>query len=136
MRNMISKLGITILVLGMVSFGLMSFTGFQKPWDTPEKYKSMKNPTKPTDENIAIGKALYVKHCKACHGSTGKGDGPKAVNLKTKMRSLTSPEVRALSPGEMYYRSFIGRDEMPNFESKIPEINDRWYIINYLATLK
>jgi len=136
MRNIISKLGITLLILGVVSFAFMSFTGVQKPWNTPDKYKTMKNPTKSAPDNVAIGKTLYTKHCKSCHGATGKGDGPKAVNLKTKMRNLASAEVKGLSPGEMYYRSFIGRDEMPNFETKIPEVNDRWYVINYMATLK
>jgi len=136
MRKVIFKTGLAVVAIGILSFAFMSFTAYQKPWDTPAKYKTMKNPTTSNAENVAIGKALYNKHCKSCHGATGKGDGPKAVNLKTKMRNLASAEVKGLSPGEWYYRSFIGRDEMPNFETKIPEVNDRWYVINYLLTLK
>ena len=107
-----------------------------KPWVVPAKYKNMKNPTKADKENLAIGKSLYNKHCKSCHGSKGKGDGPKAMNLKTEMRKLASPEVKAQKPGEIYYKSFIGRDEMPNYEKKIPEVEDRWFILNYITTFK
>jgi mono/diheme cytochrome c family protein len=37
---------------------------------------------------------LYTKHCKSCHGATGKGDGPKAATLDTKIRSFSSPEFK------------------------------------------
>ena len=30
------------------------------------------------------GKALFDKSCTACHGATGKGDGPAAKAMKTK----------------------------------------------------
>jgi hypothetical protein len=32
--------------------------------------------------------------------------------------------------------SFIGRDEMPNFEKKIPDVADRWAVIGFIRTLK
>ena len=37
----------------------------------------MKNPTDP-EVDKSIGKSLYSKHCKSCHGKTGLGDGTKA----------------------------------------------------------
>jgi mono/diheme cytochrome c family protein len=30
----------------------------------------------------ARGKALYERHCQACHGQTGRGDGPDVPSLK------------------------------------------------------
>lgn len=41
----------------------------------------------------ADGRKLYVRHCSACHGEQGKGDGPTAASLKadhqTTVRNLT-----------------------------------------------
>ncbi len=36
------------------------------------------------------GRALYVRHCVACHGPSGKGDGPAAPALKTPPADLTN----------------------------------------------
>lgn len=34
--------------------------------------------------DVARGKAVYERHCLACHGTGGWGDGPKAASLKVK----------------------------------------------------
>jgi mono/diheme cytochrome c family protein len=39
--------------------------------------------------NAAKGKAKYQELCAACHGATGKGDGPAAAGLQTKPRNHT-----------------------------------------------
>ena len=70
-----------------------------------------------------------------CHGKEGYGDGSKAAELETEMRELGSAEVQGQSDGELYYKSIIGRDEMPNFEKKIRSDEDRWMVINYLREL-
>lgn len=36
------------------------------------------------------GRALYVQYCVACHGPSGKGDGPAAPALKTPPADLTN----------------------------------------------
>ena len=115
---------------------LLSFVAPQakKAWDVPAKYKTMKNKTKGDAASIALGKTLYAKNCKSCHGM-GKGDGPKAAALKTKIDDITTKEFKAKSDGEKYFMSIVGRDEMPNFEKKIPTEEDRWAIISYLETL-
>jgi mono/diheme cytochrome c family protein len=32
--------------------------------------------------DVARGKAVYQRHCLACHGTAGYGDGPNAASLK------------------------------------------------------
>jgi mono/diheme cytochrome c family protein len=67
-----------ITIVGVISFALLSFTTFlQDEWVVPDKYQNMKNPTDP-DVDKSIGKSLYSKHCKSCHGKEGYGDGSKA----------------------------------------------------------
>lgn len=126
-----------ILALAIVSFILVGFVpAVQNGWTIPEKYQKMKNPVAPADDNIATGKELYNKHCKSCHGPKGLGDGPKAANLEATMRSLASKEYKSQADGVKYYKSFVGKDEMPNFEKKIMDEKERWALINYMETLK
>lgn len=125
----------TLLVGGM--FFLLSMTnGVLDDWIIPAKYKSMKNPYAGKKDADKVGKDLYSQHCKSCHGKEGYGDGKKAGELDTEMRDLTTKVVQSQTEGGLYYKSFIGRDEMPNFEKKIPSKEDRWLLVNFLGTLK
>ncbi len=127
----------SILAFGTVAiftFALVAFTAPQEDWEVPAKYKSMENKYAGDDED-GIGEDLYKQHCRSCHGKEGYGDGSKAGELETPMRDFTSEEVQAQTDGELYYKSIIGRDEMPNFEKKIRGEEDRWMLINYLRAL-
>ena len=124
-----------LTIIGVLAFTLFSFTSFmQEEWKVPEKYGKMKNPTNP-EEDINIGKSLYSKHCKSCHGKEGYGDGPKADEVKGELGDFSSEEFQAQSDGALYYKTTVGRDDMPEFIKKIPEDEDRWLIINYMRTL-
>jgi mono/diheme cytochrome c family protein len=107
-----------------------------KDWEVPAKYKEMKNPHAGDKSLEKVGKMLYAKHCRSCHGNVGLGDGPKAASMDAEMMPFNDPKFQAQSDGVIYYQSFIGKDEMPNFEKKIPEAEDRWAIVNLIRTLK
>ena len=126
----------TLTIIGILALSLNSFTSIaQEPWTVPEKYENMKNPTDP-EVDLAIGKSLYSKHCKSCHGKEGYGDGPKADELDGELGDFTTEDFQKQSDGALYYKSIIGRDDMPEFTKKITEEEDRWLIINYLRTLE
>ena len=131
---------LTIALFVSASLALVSFVTQDKPmggaWDIPEKYQKMENPHAGDESLNKVGKILYIKHCRSCHGNEGLGDGPKAASMKTGIRSFKSAEFQAQSDGVIYYQSIIGRDEMPNYESKIPEEEDRWAVVNYIRSLK
>lgn len=130
-------LTVSLIIGSLFSVLLLSFASFQdKPWDVPEAAQNMKNPAKGSPDNINIGKTLYGKHCRSCHGKTGEGDGPKSAELKTAPGDFTSAEFQAQSDGALYYKTTEGRDDMPNFKKKIASDEDRWLIIHYLRTLK
>ncbi|MBL6962908.1 MAG: cytochrome c [Bacteroidetes bacterium] len=136
MKNSNQKKQLFIVALFLSAFVFASFSLVQKPWVVPAKYKSMKNPVKVDAASIATGKTLYSKHCKSCHGVKGAGDGPKSLGIDTKIRSFLAKDFKAQTDGEKYYKGFIGRDQMPNFEKKIPDIEDRWAILNYMGSMK
>lgn len=125
---------LTFIAITAFTFTLVAFTGPQDDWVVPAKYKTMKNATDGTDED-EIGADLYKQHCRSCHGKEGYGDGTKSKELKTELNDLTSDVVQSQTDGELYYKAIIGKDEMPNFEKKIRDKEDRWMVINYLREL-
>ncbi|HOY33116.1 MAG TPA: cytochrome c [Bacteroidales bacterium] len=133
MKLKIIILNITAICLAVL---IMSANLQHKPWVIPAKYKTLKNPVKMSSASTSAGKLTYDKHCKSCHGSTGKGDGVKAKTLKTHISDLGTTSVQTASDGEIYYKAFIGRDEAPNLEKKIPDETDRWNIVNFVRSLK
>ena len=44
-------------------------------------------------QNLTEGKSLYARHCSACHGDGGKGDGLAARGLPAKPADHTNPKV-------------------------------------------
>lgn len=132
-RNLIGSLAVILIILVLFAFIVPQDQKVGGAWAVPAKYKAMKNNPK---GDLNTGKMLYAKHCKSCHGGAGLGDGPKAGSLKTKINSLKDAKFQALSDGEIYFQSFVGRDEMPNFEKKIPDEADRWAIVTFARSLK
>jgi mono/diheme cytochrome c family protein len=135
-RNLLTLSVIVFLGSLLLSFITVQDQKDPAPWDVPEKYVKMENPYAGDESLDRVGKILYIKHCRSCHGNNGEGDGPKAASMKTKIHSFTSEEFKKQADGVIYYQSIIGRDEMPNYESKIPDEEDRWALVNYIKTLK
>lgn len=130
-----------IITVTAIAIFLFAFTIPQDqkkpgPWEIPAKYKKMENPYAGDESLNKVGKMLWSKHCKSCHGNVGLGDGPKAKQLETFPGDLSTEEFQSQSDGVLYYKSYIGRDEMPNFEKKITDEEDQWAVINFMRTMK
>jgi mono/diheme cytochrome c family protein len=106
----------------------------EKPWEAPAKYQKMKNPELKNADSDQIGRILYSKHCKSCHGSKGKGDGKKSASLDTKTPDFTKESFKNQTDGTLYYKTFIGRDDMPSFKKKITDTEEQWLIVNYIKS--
>ncbi|MBT8385588.1 MAG: cytochrome c [Bacteroidia bacterium] len=123
-----------LMIIGVLSFALYSFTSLdQDEWKVPAKYESMKNPTNPKSD-LDIGKSLYSKHCKSCHGKEGLGDGTKADEVEGDLGDFSSAKFQKQSDGAIFYKSYIGRKDMPNYEKKMSE-EDAWLVVNYIRTM-
>jgi len=105
-----------------------------KPWTIPAKDLGMKNPVKSDAASLATATALYAKFCKSCHGSKGLGDGTKAAGLKSAVPSFATKEFQAQKDGALFYQTSIGRDEMPGYDKKIPNADERWMLVNLMRT--
>jgi len=45
-----------------------------------------------TQEQLGLGKSVFMKSCVACHGDNGKGNGPAAAAFKKKPADFTDAE--------------------------------------------
>ena len=129
---------ISILFTLMFVTVLMAFVPktANDPWPVPDKYKNMPNPVKSDATSIATGKELYTQHCKSCHGTKGKGDGPKAAQLDTESGDFTKPDFQKQPDGALFYKTSEGRKDMPSFKKKITDEEDIWALVNYIRTFK
>lgn len=128
--------------MGLLLFGSLALISMtlvrtiqDKDWKIPAKYEKMENPYANASDDESIGKTLYAKHCKSCHGSKGKGDGTKASSLDTKVPDLTEDSFKKQSDGNLYYKTVFGRDDMPSFEKKIIDEEERWMLVNFMKKL-
>jgi mono/diheme cytochrome c family protein len=61
---------------------------------------------------LEVGKKEYLAKCAACHGKTGKGDGPQAASLKQKPGDLTTYAKRngGKMPAQQAWAVIDGRE--------------------------
>lgn len=129
-----------VFFLAATAIILVTGTAFKSflndPWPVPEKYMKMANPVAKNAQSVSDGKSLWTQHCQSCHGKTGKGDGPKAGELKTEPGDFTNAEVQKEPDGAFFYKTSEGRKDMPSFKKKISDADDIWSIVNFIRTLK
>jgi mono/diheme cytochrome c family protein len=80
---------------------------------------------------------LYQANCVACHGESGKGDGPVGLTLRPPPADLTQHAVPGVhTDGQLF--EWIGQgypgSVMPGFEGRLTE-EERWHIVNFMRTL-
>jgi len=116
-------------------------TGAPRP-TPPAEFASIKSPVKPTPDNIAKGKALFVANCAPCHGTGGAGDGPAAVALNPKPADFKTPIHTKLPDGYWFWRLSKGGSvppfnasgsAMPPWEGTLTP-DQRWLVILYEHT--
>lgn len=120
-----NRLKITI-VAGVLMILLPCIQG--QDWIVPDEAAAASNPSEYTLENVKLGKAIYTKNCKSCHGDPGKNNPLALVPMPVDM---ASEKMQANSEGALFYKISKGKGVMPPFESTIPEA-DRWLLVNFI----
>ncbi len=82
-------------------------------------------------EVIGGGQYLYEKFCKNCHGPRAKGNGPKALSLKTRPADLTTLRQRneGTFPFWQAYRMIDGRADVPGHGTREMPVFGVWFRI-------
>lgn len=105
-----------------------------RPAIEPAYPTSFYAPAQPYDApSVIAGAAIYAANCAACHGPSGKGDGPAAAGLPIRPANLTEPHLFAHSPGDLFWWVSHGRDHgvMPGFAASLNP-HQRWDVINFI----
>jgi putative copper export protein/mono/diheme cytochrome c family protein len=82
---------------------------------------------------IAAGAELFTRHCIACHGPAGAGDGPAGRALASPPSDLRAHHATLHTAGDLYWWITHGRRAMPAFETLDP--TQRWSLVNYVRAL-
>ncbi|KAF7961520.1 cytochrome C, partial [Cupriavidus sp. UYMU48A] len=117
------------------------------PWPAPSLLLSPAAPTSfhvsPTRFSvnaIARGAEVYTRHCAACHGDDGRGEGPLAAGLSRWPPTLVSPLLARRADGELFWhivdgmRDARGQTTMPAFGDALGDA-DTWAVLDYMKTL-
>lgn len=102
-------------------------------WVAPARAAARKNPVPSNETSIGLGKNVYERHCQACHGPKGKGDGPAAVHLEKSPGSLADPKLWEETDGALCWKITEGHTPMPRFEL-VTSDEERWPLVNYVRT--
>jgi len=103
-------------------------------WEAPAAEKQRKNPIPSDTSSLAAGKKVYFQRCANCHGKTGNGDGPDAIDLGIHPAKFSDPRLRAEPDGALFWKITQGKKPMPSYESRLSP-NERWQVIHYLRSL-
>jgi mono/diheme cytochrome c family protein len=107
-----------------------------KEWKVPAADANKKSTVKAGDAAaLSEGKAIWGKDCKSCHGVKGLGDGTKADKIDISCGNFSSKEFQALTDGELFYKTKIGRKPMPSFKEKLSD-SEIWAVVAYMRTMK
>ncbi len=106
----------------------------QEPGRNPEAQK-LKNPEPKNAESIEAGKKLYQRHCAACHGPTGKGDGGMALSGGEPSDLTDDAWDFGSTDGEIFVviRDGVSAD-MLAYKEKLNE-KQIWQVVNYLRSI-
>ncbi len=89
--------------------------------------------------SLARGAVVFHERCVACHGETGRGDGPKAKSLKGPPPANLADHALMGDKSllDIYRRIAVGTPgtAMPEFAEDLPA-EDRWAVASYVAALQ
>lgn len=101
------------------------------------------NPVPAAPEALQKGRALWQRHCRSCHGETGRGDGP-AAKERGPIPDVTTERFQAeWSDGAVFdvvsdgvVEDGTGTVLMPAFARQIPKDDDRWKLVRFVRSLR
>lgn len=120
-----------ISILGIVALAVCCAVRMACAQETPKNQETIASSDY---ESTALGCVLYKKHCDACHGTKGKGDGPAAYVLTKRPDDLSNPDYKTYSDEEYLEVITKGQRTMPRYDKMMTQAQ-RLQVIAYVKTL-
>jgi cbb3-type cytochrome c oxidase subunit III len=97
--------------------------------------QKLKNPEPQNAESVEAGKKLYQRHCAACHGPNGKGDGGMALSGGEPSDLTDGAWDHGSTDGEIFVviRDGVSAD-MLAYKEKLTE-KQIWQVVNYIRSI-
>jgi mono/diheme cytochrome c family protein len=101
----------------------------------PAPTAGLTNPVAPDEGSLARGGAIYAQNCAACHGATGRGNGPLAATLNPRPADFVQ-HVNFHTDEVLFdwISKGIAGTSMQAWEGTLTE-TDRWHVLNYIQSL-
>ncbi len=119
--------------MGMGNNGMM--TRHSAP--IPEEFAGLTSPVAADEASLARGQEIFTTHCVVCHGESGMGDGPSAVNLDPQPVAIAHTS-QMMSDAYLFWRVTEGGVPFGTAMIQFGGILDdqaRWDVINYVRSL-
>jgi len=144
--GVLGLIGIVALASHLSTLALAPEEGVPREIDlarprAPAASRAIQNPVAASDDSVAAGRAIYHGKgaCSACHGETGRGDGPAGEMTRPRPRDFTDPMFHALrNDGELFWtlKHGIPGTGMISFVPRILSESEAWTVIRYIRTLQ
>lgn len=114
-----------LVVVGL--FGLAAGMGYWNSSSVTDTRGSM------SDKKLVEGRRLYMRHCRTCHGQSGRARGPASQYLSNPPLNFHSDTAARYSDEELFERITEGKPEtgMPGWEGTLSE-DERGAIVKFL----
>ena len=104
--------------------------------EVPERYQGLSNPLPTTAAHRVAGAALYQSHCAACHGVSGKGDGPAGEHLTPPPANLSFTRMTPIGSDRFFFWTISEGGKplgtaMPVFAEELKD-EEIWQIVGYV----
>ena len=121
---------------GLVALAAGAWLLGQVAWIDAYPTTTTPNPLPPTPAVIEQGRRVFAAHCAACHGPTGRGDGPASAGMLPPPADLTGVHTRQHTDGDLFWWITHGIDgtAMPAFGDVLTE-EERWAVIRFIRQL-
>jgi len=123
----------TEVTRGSLSRGMPPFDSLtaQQRWDALAYVYSLSAPA----DTQAHAATLYAAQCAACHGATGRGDGPQAAGLNPAPTNFTDETLLSKLSGADLYRA-IAQGVSPGMQAFAQlSQDDTWALVGYVRAL-
>lgn len=127
-------LALLLLAAAVAAYPGPSQVEADEAWRVHPRWERRENPVPLDVAAVRAGAAIWADECATCHGDTGRGDGPRAGDLRRDTPDFMDPAVWGQTDGALAWKTLDGRRPMPGFDNELSE-REIWQVIHYLRTL-
>lgn len=107
--------------------------GQSSNWVAPKSADTLSSPYKFDNNFVKMGAKEFKTNCTACHGRSGKGNGPASIALNPRPANLTSDNVQAQPVGALFWKIEHGKGAMPTWGKSLKP-KQVWALVSFIKT--